>query len=367
MFYLINLTTKMSLNIDIDLMETQLKKKIHKQPNQARKKENTVINPFFSKIMAYDFSCKNEINLSEKIKEIPYYSSSYIIVENADFLEIKEMEDSYIQKLKISSPYPLEKYVLLQYPNETYLSFNDFLVRFHTPKELLSHVLQSYSRIMTSLIQLQENNICFFDLSSKHIEFRENNQPLLQDFQNSFFFNENHFLKIMEKINDYTCKPLEIHVLFYLIQNKEESLSYSYIETIVSFFLKNMPAFSLFSKESKLSYQETCMDSLKKYINLPKRDIICDIGKASSTWDNYSLSILYFHVVGTIVRVFSLKETFMNDLLKVLSKNLSPNPSKRETIQETNQKYTELMNTCTNWSFVNKMQQDKMATFYESV
>jgi hypothetical protein len=317
--------------------------------------------------MSYNFPCKNEIKISEKIKEIPYYSCYYIIVENADFLEIKEIEDSYIQKLNISSPYPLEKYVLLQYPNKKYIKFNDFLLTFHTPKELLFHVLHSYSRLMESLIQLQENNICFFDLSSEHICSQKKDLPLLQDFQNSFFLNETHFLKIIPQIEDYTFKPLEIHVLFYLIQNKEESLSYSYIETIVSFFLENMPVFSLFSKESKLFYKEACIDFLKKYINQPKRDIIRDIFYASSTWDNYSLSILYFHVVGTIVRVFSLKDTFMNHFLHLLSQNLSPNPSKRETIEETNQKYNQLINTHKNWSFVNQMQQDKMGVFYENL
>lgn len=344
------------MNIDVDLMETQLKK--------PRKKVNNNIQLFFSKIMEYDVSCKNEIKISEKIKEIPYYSRFYTIVENADFLQIKEIKEYHIQKLNISD-YPNEKYVLLQYPNEKYIKFNDFLLSFRRPKELLSHVLHSYSQLMDSLIQLHENNICFFDLSSEHIAFREKNMPLLQDFQNSFFFNKNHFLKIMEKIHDYTCKPLEVHVLFYLIQNKEESLSYSYIETIVSFFIENMPVFSLFSNESKVSYKENCIESLKKYINKPKQDIINDIFDASSTWDNYSLSILYFYIIGTIVRVFSLKETFMNDFLKVLSKNLSPNPSKRETIEETKEKYDELMNRQTNWSFVNKMQSDKMAMFYE--
>ena len=68
-----------------------------------------------------------------------------------------------------------------------------------------------------------------------------------------------------------------MYVLFYLIINKEETLSYHYIETIVAFFIDNMNVLSLFSQNFKDSYKQSCIDCLKKYINHPKTLIISDI------------------------------------------------------------------------------------------
>ena len=50
--------------------------------------------------------------------------------------------------------------------------------------------------------------------------------------------------------------------------------------------------------------------------------------------------------------MFSLKQTFLNELLLLLVKNISPNPAKRETLEETYKKYEKLFNSFTNWDFV---------------
>ena len=62
-------------------------------------------------------------------------------------------------------------------------------------------------------------------------------------------------------------------------------------------------------------------------------EIITKILLYSNTWDNYELSILFLHMVGNITITFSLKDTFINKLINILSKNLSPDPSKRDTLK----------------------------------
>ena len=55
----------------------------------------------------------------------------------------------------------------------------------------------------------------------------------------------------------------------------------------------------------------------------------------------------------------------MNSFLKLLSKNISPNPLKRENMGETRQNYENLFNNFTNWDFIKDLSSDKMNKLYE--
>ena len=102
----------------------------------------------------------------------------------------------------------------------------------------------------------------------------------------------------------------------------------------------------------------------KPVSNSPKSDIIHDILSYSDTWDNYSLSIIYLHVIGTIIKVFSLKNNFMNQFLTLLIKNIHPNPLKRENLKETQQNYENLYRV-TKWGFISELSCNKMKKLHE--
>ena len=131
---------------------------------------------------------------------------------------------------------------------------------------------------------------------------------------------------IIKKIDDYTHKPLEIHILFYLIKNNITTISYSFIEEISEIFTKNLSVLTLYSENFKELYKISCIEYLKKYINKPKSEIIMDILKYHKKWDIYSLSILYLHIFGNILRVFSLKDNFISKIIKELTTNISVDP-----------------------------------------
>ena len=192
--------------------------------------------------------------------------------------------------------------------------------------------------------------------------------PILQNFQNGLIIselNESYIKQIIENTEIYTYKPLEIHILFYLIINEQETLSMSFIESICENYVKNMYILNLFSQKYKDSYEKECVETLKKYINVPKSEIINDILKYYKYWDNYSLTIIYLHVFGNISRFFSLKNTFINKFTLLLTKNIHPNPLKRETLKETSQKYHKLFNEFTDWSFINDVSNEKLKNLYD--
>lgn len=367
------------MHIDIELLEKQTQ--TFSKLNNNKKTQNNANN--VSKICNYDFFSINEVKISEKIKEIPYYYNDCSIVEKCNYIKVGEMSEKSRQLLKISgipdnnSNNPNnpnnpnnnnKKYLLLQYNREKSIKFNEFLFSFNTPKPFIFHVLESYSSLLDIIIKLNDNDVCFFDLSCENIFIGINKRPFLKNFDKSLLLNkleESYISKMVSKITDYTCKPIEVYVLFYLIMNNEETMSYHFIETIVTFFIDNLGVLTLFTQSFKEKYKQNCIDYLKKYINQPKTTIIEDLIKYYDTWDNYSLSMIYLHIIGNIVRVFGLKDTFMNSFLILLLKNISPDPLKRENREESRTKYDNLFTTFTNWEFINELSSNKMKRLYE--
>jgi len=128
-----------------------------------------------------------------------------------------------------------------------------------------------------------------------------------------------------------------------------------------------MSILSLFSQKYRDNFKLSCIETLKKYINKPKTDIINHILTFSGTWDNYGLSILFLEIVGNITRVFSLTNNFLTKFLILLSKNINPVPSKREELSETFNKYERLFIEYPDWSFITSISDEKMELLMEKL
>jgi hypothetical protein len=351
----------MSASIDVTLINSQLicKKKKYDKIVQHTNSE--------SKILLYDFFSINEINISKKIKNISNNVNCYDTIRDYNFIDISKIDENLIENIDLNED---KKYIIIYYNNEKRVDFQDFLFNLSNIKHFISSLLDSYTNLLHSLIRLNDENICFFNLNTDNIVFSNNNTLILKNFKNSLLIsnlNESYIKNIIKNIDNYTYKPLEIHVLFYLIINNEETLSLSFIETICSNYVKNMDILLLFSQKYIESYEKTCVETLKKYINKPKSVIITDILEYNKYWDNYSISILYLHIIGNITRFFSLKGTFLNKFTMLLTKNIHPNPLKRETLEETIKNYNKLFydNEDDDWSFINDVSNEKLKKLYD--
>lgn len=346
------------MDINIELAEKYLKNQ--SKPNKTTNKDKSII-------CLYDFFCFNNIKICEKIKENYNLSIKYHIINSYSSITIGEISE----KIYHYNTNNNNKYVLLEYNKIEQTDFNSFLFSLPNPKLFIFHVLDSYTFLLNSLLNLEQIGICFFNLSIKNIVFGENYKPMLKNFDTSLLLEKcsdiNYFIKIIEKIEDYTYKPLEIHVVFYLIKNNENSLSFTDIDSICNNFVKNMSILSLFSQQYKETYYKLSMECLKKYINKPKIEIITEILNHSSTWDNYELSILYLHIIGNITRVFSLKDNFITKLTTVLGKNIGPDPTKRDTLINSIEKIDNLYCEFTEWGYINSIPKEKMKKLFESL
>jgi hypothetical protein len=283
-------------------------------------------------------------------------------------LKVGQLSQKIIDYYDILDSENSQKHILLQYSNNNYITFNTFLFNLPTPSLIISHIIDSYQHLLNSFIELQQNNICYFNFSLKNIVFNKNQKPILKNFDLSLIkeeLNPSYLIKILDKINDFTYKPLEIHVIFYLIKNDENTLSYNSVELISKNFVDNMSILKLFSNNYKESYFLSCIDFLKKYINQPRKIIIEDILKYCDTWDNYALSILYLHLFGNVTRVFSLKDNFISKITILLTKNVCPDPFKRESIEKTKKNYELLHEQYTDWNFVKQITNEKIEKLFD--
>ena len=328
------------MDIQIDLLERHLEM-LEKEKNEEEndfEKEKLERNI----LKLYDFFCKNEIKISEKIKKIPYYYTKFYIIEGCNEVKIGELSKTQFNAAKIHSQD--EKYVLLKYNNECFERPKSYWLKYFG-HDFFYQIVESYICLMKSLIQLNENDICFFNLCVNNFVFDKNGKIRLKNFEKSIIkseIDEKYIEKIILKMEDFTTKPLEVHVLYYLFKNDMDTLSMTTIEPICSYFVGNLKILDLFSEGYREKYLEECIKSLKKFINLPIKEIIKIILNEINTWDNYSLSIIFFHIFANIIKVFSLRDTFITKLSKILLNNIHPEPSKRGSLQSTLDKYKQI-------------------------
>ena len=354
----------MDTNIDLSGLKSHFFFK-----NKTTELEEERIQPK-TRIVKYDFYSVNEAQISDNIKVLPYYITKYSIIDNYEFINISQLNEKYIEKLNLNDKM---RYLSFNYKNTDFIDFNTFLFDFKTIKLLIFTIIESFSNLLNSLSVLNDNNICFFNLCPQNIvilyECRE--KPILQNFQYSLQLsklNESYFSKIISDLDDfYIYKPLEVHVIFYLIKNQLNTISYSFIEEICEIYINNLTVLSFFSDKYIESYKQLCIDSLKKYINKSKCEIIEELLENVYTWDIFSLSVLYLHIIGNILQIFSLEGTFISKLFMELSKNIHPEPSKRHDLETMREIYDKLFNEEKCWNYINNLKNNKIIKLFENM
>jgi hypothetical protein len=330
-------------------------------------KKETKTDNYRTKIVNYSHFSVNEANICHKITQIPYYSNFFTILDDYEALNISKLNYNILEKLKQTEEM---KYYLFKYSDKNSTDFIDFIYNSNSIKRVIFNIINSFQHILYGLHILNNNNICFFDISPKNIVFLENfkEKPVLCNFKFSLNLNKlnySYFSHILNKLDDYTYQPLEIHILFYFVKHDMETISYSFIHEFCENFVDNLNILRLFSKNYKNIYKEQCIENMKKYINQSRKEIIDNILERNNKWDVYGISMLYLQIFGCISRVFSLKGSFISKITLELSKNLHPNSDKRMSLEETLNIFNKHLNDENDWSFVNKLDNSKLDKLFD--
>ena len=325
-------------------------------------KEQKINVNYRNKIVTQNFLSVNEAKICHKIKKIPYYSNFFSILNDYEELNISQLNDDTIDKLKNIEN---ARYYLFKYTDKNSIDFTDFLYNFTSIKKLILYNINTFKHLLRGLYVLNNNNICFFDISPKKILFLDDyrEKPILTNFGLSLNLNKldiNNIFHILNNLEDFTYLPPEIHIIYYFTQKQITSISYAFIEEFCEEFVKNLNILRFFSENYKNKYKEQCIESLKKYINHSKEDILNDILERNNKWDVYGISMIFLHIFGCITRIFSLKNTFISKITIELAKNIHPNSDKRMTLMETSFILNKYFNQEIDWSFVNNLDNNKL-------
>ena len=350
----------MDNSIQIDLIKKSINKnrKQKEEKKEEEKKEEENIKKYKTITKKNDFFFMNEMNVCEILKNISYYENYFLLLKEFNTIKIANIDKHILINEKYEKDKKTQNFILCKYKNINLINFTVFIYNLPTPKLFIFHLLDSYKYLLNTLIMVNEKNICFFHLSAKNIFFTDHYKPIIKNFENSIILDNlknDYFIKIIENSEDVTNKPLEVFLLNYLIRFDEESLSESLIDIICEKYIKNLKFLEFFSKDYNKKYKNECIKTLKKYINKPKEIIMNDILKYINTWDNYSISILYLDIVIIMIKTFSLKGTFINKFVTILLKNILPEPSKRESLHNTQILNKKLYDEFSNWDFVNNI------------
>ena len=322
-----------------------------------------------TKIINYSHFSINEANIAHKIKQIPYYQNFFSILEDYEELNVSELNDNIIEKLKNVDEI---KYFLFKYYDKGYYDFTDFLYNSISIKKLIFDIITSFQHILYGLHKLDENNISFFNISPNNLVFLSNyrEKPVLSNFKFSLQLDKldyTYISHILNRIEDFTYLPFEIHILYHFIKHKLVTISYSFIEEFCHEYVDNLNILRLFSDNYRKKYKEQCISVMKNYINRPRKDIIEDILERNDKWDVYGISMLYLQIFGCISRVFSLSGTFISKIILELSKNLNPNSDNRMTLEKTLNEFNRLLNDQDDWSFVNSLDNKKINQLFDEL
>lgn len=313
-------------------------------------------------IVKHDDQIVNETNIAEQISQIPYYSLFFSILEDYNLLNITQTDNK-------------EKYYLFKYANKYCVPMMEYLYSITNIKQLLFISIHSFSYLLHSLSLLHNNNICFLNISPENIVYqtKSGEKPLLNNFRFSIILdniNIKTFMTCLNGLNNFTYQPLEIYILYYLIKHNMNTISYSFIEEFCETFISNLHILKLeiFTEKYKQSYKEQCIYIIKKYVNKPKNEIIQNIWSKRQKWDIYGISVIYIQIFYSICHTFSLKQTFLNEIVFKLSLNLHPDSNCRMTLERTIQTFNELFDKQRDWNFVNQLDNSsyKMEELFET-
>ena len=81
---------------------------------------------------------------------------------------------------------------------------------------------------------------------------------------------------------------------------------------------------------------------MKSYVGKSNKDVIPDIIALYTTWDNYSLSVLYLRALSRMFPQGVKRNKVIVRFTQLLLLNISPDPSSRVSLEETRKQFQEI-------------------------
>ena len=328
--------------------------------------ENTQIHPKNITMLKLDKNLENELHISNKIEQIPFYhlyfqtiriKTQLSYVNSRSTQEKEEIPLEYWEKVVTSNnssnnPFRLiETSCNLTNSTSTY-TYDEWLDKFDNKKEILSNVFNLCFFVFDGLQILQKHDILLLNFSKSNLCFNQFDKPFIcklnQCIEKSNLNNTTDLTyHVNQPYNPYnidqstTTAPIEMSVFDFLKKNTHiHSLSNNQIELIVKNYIDNHIIISNTSIHIKEKYYEDSVKYLQPLTNKSIPYISNFLLKYVDTWDIYGFNMFYLKEV--LLNTTSTISPFITDdskvfwkgFIDIFMKNILCNPNERHNIQQ---------------------------------
>jgi hypothetical protein len=297
---------------------------------------------------------KNEIQISEIIRQIPLFFLNFGPILNYRDFKLAEIDDEKFERCRMLN----NEYFLFQYENrEKMQDFGSFFLKSATTpttttkKQKIIKIIHSFKNLLQLIKKMNEKNLVNTNLVPTNILFKHDETPYLINFDQCITLSkEQDERKNIEDLEtvlffEYNPRkihlPIEVHLLCFINAKNLESLSAGNIETVVNDLL-NTASLSPFGKYITDEFKAAAIFSQRGLINKPKNWIKREILSFSCTWNNYSLSIAFLHLLSSLDEE-SRNHKFLNGFIHILLQNISGDSAKREAPDKTLEIFDDLV------------------------
>lgn len=340
-------------------------------PSLPCKKERLGSKEYISKLVEKNFSSRNEIEIGEIIKKIPFYSLYYVPVLNHCAANLSKVGSKEIKNCNIvynDDEQEHVKYILLKMKYVKNIKFTEYLLKNKNKKHVLNVIFDTYSYFLFSLEQLMNYEVIHFDFKWENAVIDLKTElPMILDFgisipirkllEHDRALNEE---KEKEKDGDdgdgekdkydvfrdyfytyfpkYTLWPLEVHAMCYVLHEHSRITAES-LQNMINECVDSNVVFGIFSPDFIKKYKKMWFETMEHLIDKPRTYVIHECLKFWNTWDNYALSMSYFQIIQFISSSGFTSNAFLLAFSKILLGNVHPDPSRRSNYTTTRYEY----------------------------
>jgi len=345
-------------------------------PCKKEKVDSEQAREYVSKLVEKNFSSKNEIEVGNIVKKIPFYSLYYVPILQHCPANLSKVGTKEIKKCNIiDKEEDRVKYILLKMKYLKNIKFTEYLLANKSKKHVLNIIFDTYSYFLFSLEQLMNYEIVHFDFKwDNAVIDLKTELPVILDFgisipirkllerdrassgsdeeekgdkgdknennnkeykQDKYGVFRDYFYTYFPK---YSLWPPEVHAACYVL-NEHSRITPESLQKLIDECVDSNAAFTIFSPEFLEKYKQLCFKTMEHLIDKPRKYVIHECLKFWSTWDNYALSISYFQIIQFISSSGFTSNAFLLSFSKILLKNVHPDPSKRSNYTTTRYAY----------------------------
>lgn len=322
--------------------------------DEEEEKTNKRSGTLNKRFVSMDFLGNNEKVITNKIKDAlsNIWSDHFYLFEASEPI-INGILGSDAYHLQAIKELNVDKTAIVWYRDRQLIYIDGYLKALSCSRKYILCLTDFYSRLLTNIGLLVSNNIVHNNIGfgTIVIDIGTFTNPILTNFKFSLDINRPD---IGEYIKHFFIKydhshiqwPLEFHILSYLLTNKLDSLSFNNIQFVVSNVINSNTFLNTFGQKIVDEYKEDGLTYFSRYVNQSSSWIISDILKYYRTWDNYALSICYLKIIIDLYNTVKIKSKFLITFLKLLVGNIHSVPTKRLTVNNTTNKFANIMEEC---------------------